>query len=215
VISEGVQGLEDIYKDYVLPDNPTPRTVNCSGKGNNKLAALSAGTYAGGLVVKCTTVLNSGIYVIDGGVLDLSANYDVTGTNVMFVLKNGARIKFGGNGNGNSITLTPMQASDFIGTPYEANADKYQGMLVFEDRNNNPDNPGHLLNGNSNSLIEGLIYLPSGEMTVLGTADVAAQCLQISAWKLHIGGSANLETLCPTEDTTSVGHSVSEVRLVA
>lgn len=215
VVTEGVQGLEDIYADLSPPDNPTAESYQCQGRGRNKIASLNPGTYSGGLVVRCTTVLNSGIYVIDGGLLDLAANYNVTGTNVMFVLKNGARIKFGGNGNGNKITLTPMQAADFAGTAYEAQANDYQGMLVFEDRNNNPPNPGHLLNGNSNSLIEGLIYLPSGEITVLGTADVAAQCLQISAWKIRVSGSANLETLCPTDETTSVGTSTPEVRLVA
>jgi hypothetical protein len=125
--------------------------------------------------------------VIDGGTLDLSANYNVTGTNVMFVLKNGARIKWGGEGNNNKITLTPIQASDFVGTAYAANADDYAGMLVFEDRNNNPIQ-ANTLNGNSNSLIEGVMYLPVGEMDVLGTADVAAQCLQISAYRIKIGG---------------------------
>ncbi len=215
VVTEGVQGLEDIYASLTPPDNPAAQSYNCQGKGNKAFASINPGTYNGGLVVKCTTVLNPGIYVIDGGVLDLTANYDVTGTNVMFVLKNGARVKFGGNGNNNKVTLTPMQAADFAGTAYAANADDYQGMLVFEDRNNNPPNPGHTLNGNSNSLIEGLIYLPSGEITVLGTAEVAAQCLQISAWRIRVSGNANLQTLCPTEETTSVGTSIAEVRLIA
>jgi len=197
------------------PDNPTAQNYKCSGKGNKKQASVSAGTYTGGFSVKCTTVLESGIYVIDGGDLDLAANYDVTGTNVMFVLKNGAKIKFGGNGQGNKITLTPMLASDFSGTGYANQADDLEGMLVFEHRDNNPPNPGHLLNGNSQSLIEGLIYLPSGDMTVLGTADIASQCLQISANRITISGTANLETLCPTEDSTTVGNSVADVRLVA
>ena len=219
VVTEHVHGLEDIYADLTTPDNPGTQTDKCqtTGTGNNKttIATLTAGTYKGGITVKCSTVLGSGIYVIDGGVLDLSANYNVTGTNVMFVLKNGARIKFGGEGNNNKITLTPMEASDFMGTPYAAQADRYAGMLVFEDRNNHPDNPGHQLTGNSTSLIEGLIYLPSGEMTVLGTANVASQCLQISAYKIHIKGNASLETLCPVDESTSVGTSGAAVRLVA
>ena len=215
VVTEGVQGLEDIYANLVVPDATNERTYKCAGQGNNKLASLQPGSYTGGIVAKCTTVFAPGIYVIDGGELDLAANYDVTGTNVMFVLKNGAKIKFGGNGNDNKITLTPMQAADFQGTGYEAQADDYQGILVLEDRNNNPANPGHILNGNSNSLIEGLIYTPSGTMSILGTADVAAQCLQISSYKIKILGGANLETLCPVEETTSVGSSIADVRLVA
>jgi Flp pilus assembly protein TadG len=213
VVTEGVRSLEDIYKDLSPPDNPTPRSYNCTGNGQNKQASLLPGTYRG-LVVKCRTTLASGIYVIDGGELDLAANYNVTGLGVMFVLKNGAKLKFGGSGNGNSINLTPMQASDFIGTPYADKADKYAGMLVFEHRNNNPANPGHLLNGNSNSVMEGIIYLPSGTMTVLGTADVTAQCLQISAHRIRVGGNAFLETFCPIDESLSVGSGDAGVRLV-
>lgn len=219
VVTEHVQGLEDVYDDLPTPDSDKgSKTYSCdtTGTGSNKtkIASPTPGTYSS-LVVKCTTVLASGIYVIDGGTLDLSANYNVTGTNVMFVLRHGAQLKFGGEGNGNKITLTPMEASDFYGTPYAAQADRYAGILVFEDKNNDPGQPGHQLTGNSNSLIEGLIYLPSGEMSVLGTADVAAQCLQISAYKIHVKGNASLETLCPSADATSVGVSGAVVKLVA
>jgi Flp pilus assembly protein TadG len=213
-VTEGVTTLEDIYKDLTPPDNPTPRTYACGGKGNNKQASLQPGTY-NGLVVKCQTTLASGIYVIDGGTLDLTANYNVTGLGVMFVLKNHAVVKFGGSGNGNKVNLTPMTASDFAGTAYAADADKYAGMLVFEHRDNNPPSPGHLLNGNSNSVLEGIMYLPSGTMTVLGTANVTSQCLQISAYRIKIGGNAVLETFCPVDDTMSVGSATPGVKLVA
>ena len=216
-VAENVHGLKDVFADLAPPTNSTPRNYACksSGTGNNKtnLATLSGGTYTGGVTVKCTTVFQPGIYVIDGGVLDLSANYNVTGTNVMFVLKNGATIKFGGEGNGNSISLTPRQAGDFLGTPYQDNADRYAGILVFEDRNSSPQQT-HTLTGNSNSLVEGTIYLPAGELKVLGTANVASQCLQITAHKIRIAGNAHLETLCPTVDTNSAGNSAAKVRLV-
>lgn len=212
VVVEGVSGLEDIYADLEPPTNDTDREYVCSGKGKNKQASLLPGTYSS-LVVKCATTLASGIYVIDGGLLDLAANYNVTGSGVMFVLKNGATVKLGGNGNGNRISLTPMSAADFVGTEYEDDADKLSDILIFEDRNNNPSSD-HIMNGNSNSLIEGLIYLPSGNLRINGTADVSAQCLQISAKTIDIRGNAFLETLCPTNETTSVGSSVPDVKLV-
>lgn len=212
VVVEGVSGLEDIYADLTPPTNDTNRSYNCSGKGKNKQASLLPGTYSS-IVVKCATTLASGIYVIDGGLLDLAANYNVTGSGVMFVLRNGAQIKLGGNGNGNRISLTPMSAADFVGTAYESDADRLSDILVFEERDNNPSGD-HIMNGNSNSLIEGLIYLPSGNLRINGTADVSAQCLQISAKTIDIRGNAVLETLCPTDDTTSVGTSTPDVKLV-
>ena len=213
VTAEGIRGLEDIYADLEPPANNTPRTYRCTGKGKNSQASLLPGTYSS-LVVSCTTVLASGIYVIDGGTLDLAANYNVTGSGVMFVLKNGATINLGGNGSGNSIRLTPMSASDFYGTSYEDEAEELSDILVFEHRDNNVPNPGHTFNGNSNSLIEGLIYLPSSNIRVLGTADVSAQCLQISAFTIDIRGNAQLETLCPVNEATSVGSSLASVKLV-
>lgn len=213
VTTEGVQGMYDAYEDLVPPDNPTPRTYACTGKGANKQASLSPGTYRG-LVVRCETVLSRGIYVIDGGVLDLSGNYNVTGNGVMFVLKNGAIIKIGGSGQGNTLSLTPMDAADFAGTPYASQADELSDMLVFEHRDNNPQQ-NHQFNGNANSLIEGLIYLPDGNMQVNGTSDVAAQCLQISAYSIDIRGGAFLETLCPSDKSTEVGTASTVVRLVA
>lgn len=214
LVVEDASGLTDIYSDLEPPTNDTPRTYNCTGKGPNRQASLLPGTYSS-LVVSCTTVLASGVYVIDGGELDLSANYNVTGTGVMFVLKNGARVKLGGNGNDNSIRLSPMTANDVINAGYPDMVDRYAGMLIFEDRENDPPSPGHIMNGNSNSLIEGLIYMPSGTLTINGTADVSSQCLLVSAYRIDIKGGAKLETLCPVNEATEVGSSSGKVRMVA
>ncbi len=211
-VGEGV--LKDIYADLTPPTNDTPQKYACEGKGQNKQASLKPGTY-NGLVVSCTTVLASGIYVIDGGVLDLTANYNVTGTGVMFVLRNGARMKLGGSGNDNKLTLTPPSAATFAGGPYADQADELSDILVFEERDNNAGDPGHIFNGNSKSLIEGLIYLPDGNLQVNGTASVTAQCLQISAYTIDIRGNATLETLCPTNKSTNVGTSTPKVKMVA
>lgn len=213
-VIEDADNLVDDYADLEPPENTTSRTYNCTGSGRNKQASLLPGTYSS-LVVKCTTVLTSGIYVIDGGTLDLSANYNVTGTGVMFVLRNGAQVKLGGNGNGNSIRLSPMTAADLAIAGYADQADKLSDILIFEERDNNPAEPGHVLNGNSNSIIEGLIYMPSGTLRINGTADVTSQCLLISAYRVDVRGGANLETLCPTDDATNVGSTKARVRLVA
>jgi hypothetical protein len=167
--------------------------------------------------VGCTTNFGPGVYVIDGGTLDLTGNYSVTGTNVMFVLKNGATLKLGGSGSGNTLTLTPMLSSQFTAAPYNYSqtlADRYAGMLVFEDRNNNPSQ-SHIINGNSNSLIQGTIYLPSSNAQVNGTANINSSCLQLTAQTITVLGNATLDTRCPSAQTNSAGSSVPTVRLVA
>jgi hypothetical protein len=213
IIAENVRGLRDAYADLVPPDNPTRRTYNCTGQARNRQASLLPGTYRG-IRIACNTTFAPGIYVIDGGELDLTHNATVTGAGVMFVLKNGAELKLGGQGNANAINLTPMTASQFAGTAYASQANDLAGILVFEDRNNNATG-SHIFNGNSNSLIEGLIYLPDGDLQVNGTANVSAQCLQISAYTINILGGAYLETLCPIDETTEAGTALPRVRMVA
>ena len=214
VLSQHVSGLTDIFQDLSPPTNNTPRTYACLGNGANALATPLAGTYAGGITVKCKTTLGKGIYVINGGTLDLSANYPVTGTNVMFVLKNGATLKLGGSGNAGVITLTPMQSSDFSALGYSSTlSDRYANMLIFEDRNNNPAQD-HIINGNSSSLFQGTIYLPAGTAQLNGTASIDSSCLQISANKIVISGNAYLDTRCSTL-TNGAGAAIASVNLVA
>ena len=214
VLSERVSGLKDIYEDLTPPTNNTARTYTCTGNGSKSVATPVAGTYTRGIVIGCKTTLGKGIYVINGGTLDLSANYPVTGTNVMFVLKNGATLKLGGSGNAGVITLTPMQSSDFSALGYSAAlSDRYANMLIFEDRNNNPSQE-HIINGNSSSLFQGTIYLPVGTARLNGTASIDSSCLQISASKIIVSGNAYLDTRCSTQ-TNSAGTAIATVNLVA
>jgi Flp pilus assembly protein TadG len=216
-VTENVHGLVDEFADLDPPTNDSPHPpYQCIGNGSHAQASPIAGTYHG-LVVSCTTVFGPGVYVIDGGTLDLTGNYSVTGTNVMFVLKNGATLKLGGSGNGNTLTLTPMLSSQFTAPPYnysQALADRYQNMLVFEDRDSNPTS-SHIINGNSNSLIQGTIYLPASNVQVNGTANINSSCLQLTAQTITVLGNATLETRCTTSQTNSAGSATPTVRLVA
>lgn len=216
VLTEKASGLEDTFAD-LAPPNPAAsqelKVYNCSN-GKNKQASPTAGTYQS-IVVQCTTVFGPGVYIINGGTLDLAANYTVTGTNVMFVLKNGATVKLGGNGNDNYISLTPMQASDFTALGYSTTlANRYANMLIFEDRTTEGE-PLHIINGNSTSLFQGTIYLPKGKARLNGTASISSTCLQISAAKIEILGNAYLDTRCMTNQTNSAGTTLAKVELVA
>jgi Flp pilus assembly protein TadG len=213
-VTENVHGLTDEFADLDPPTNDTARTYACVGHGIHGQASPVAGTYHG-LTVGCTTNFGAGIYVIDGGTLDLTGNYAVTGTNVMFVLKNGATLKLGGSGAGNTLTLTPMVSSQFTALGYSQTlADRYAGMLVFEDRDSDPTS-SHIINGNSNSLIQGTIYLPSSNVRVNGTANINSSCLQLTAQTITVLGNATLETRCSTAQTNSAGSATPTIRLVA
>ena len=219
VVAEEVTGLSDVYGDIPIPqpEPGTDRTKDkyCEGNGNNAIANLQPGVYVGGYTAKCATNFESGVYFFDGGTLDLSTNAAVIGKNVLFVLRNGAEIKLGGQGGTGSITLTPMQEGDFQGGPYAADADRLAQMLIIEDKTGETEPAAHQINGNSKLNIEGVLYLANGDVQINGDSGTTSKlCFQISAWTLDIRGSAYLRTLCDYDDSSELGTSTPGVRLV-
>lgn len=220
-VTENATALSDAYADIPIPE-PDSSTVDrtkskyCSGNGNKAIAILYPGKYTGGYTAQCATTFNEGVYFIDGGTLDLTTNNTVVGQNVLFVLRNGAEIKLGGEGNGGSVALTPMQAEDFQGTSYAANADILAQMLFIEDKGDETETASHKINGNTNLSIQGVLYLPNGDVQINGTSDSKSElCFQISAYTLDIRGNAYLRTLCDYDDSSELGTSTPNVRLVA
>ncbi len=143
VVSENVSGLSDPYDGLDPPTNDAAQTYSCDGHGVHAQASPVAGTYHG-LVVSCTTNFGPGVYVIDGGTLDLTGNYPVSGTNVMFVLKNGAQLKLGGSGNNNTLTLTPMVSSQFTAPPIRLLADARRQICGHADIRGSEQQPVQL-----------------------------------------------------------------------
>ena len=155
------------------------------------------GTYSD-FKVSCDTTLAPGVFVIDGGDLEISSDHKVTGTGVMFVLKNGAGLKITG---GSAINLTAMSLGQLIEAGVSAeDAPKMLGMLIFED----PESSGsdkNKLTGNSASAFNGIVYLPNSGIELLGTQRGVSQCLVIASARIEVGGTANLSNLCPANAT--------------
>lgn len=216
-VHENLEGLFDPYADLTPPNNPTPRTYACTttGSGRNRVtqASLLPGTYRS-LVTSCNTTLAPGIYVLDGGNFVVRAQDVVTGSGVMFVLRNGAGIRING---GASITLTGMTVGQLVAAGAgPATAGRLAGILVFEDRNS-AGSRDNLINGNAATVLNGVIYLPRSNLTFSGTAGVTSQCLLIAARTITLTGTAAMEDFCPPDlaNETVVAITPDAVRLVA
>jgi len=194
------------------PTDSTARTYSCPKKGS---AILSPGVYKGGINAKCNTTFNPGIYVIDGGTLDLTdQKAAVTGLGVMFVLKNGATISLSGQGNSGTINLSPMESGDFAGTVNDAYKDTYAGMLFFEDPTGQTTPVTDKIVGNANASIRGTMYLPNSNVTISGNSSTNPMCFQIWSSTISISGSATLTTTCSADDTLTAGTTAGGVSLV-
>lgn len=140
---------------------------------------LSADRYCGGLTIKRTATLNPGVYVIDGGSLELTSTSVVEGSEVTFYLTNGATVSVNGTAD---VTLSAPESGD------------YKGLLIFVDRDE--PNATHILNGSSSSSLNGAIYAASGHVEFAGTSTTGGGCTQIVANTVEITGDAGLGSDC-------------------
>lgn len=179
-------------------------------------ATLNQGTYTGGFDVGCTTVMNPGIYVINGGRLKITGQYQVTGAGILIILKNGAYIDFTG---GSNVTLTAASSAQLqsVGGLTSTQAGQLAWMLVFEDRNSTGTNNRNRINGNNSTTLNGKIYLPKSDVTFNGTANVTSACLLIAAAQITLEGNTNMTSFCPSgmTNTDEVSHGNASVKLVA
>lgn len=165
--------------------------------------------------LSCDTVLAGGIYVINGGELEVNAQYSLTGNGVMFVLKNGASFKING---GATIDLSAMTKLELIAAGVSADdAEHLENMLIFE----HPDSTSqqrNVMNGNASTMLDGIIYTPNTAVDLLGTlagTSGSDRCLMIAANEIQIGGTANLSTFCePDNNTVYSVNGGTRVRLV-
>lgn len=199
-----------------------------AGKTKNslgQLASLAPGTYDGGFQVKCNTNLNGGIYVINGGSLQVNSQDLLTSsTGVMIVLKNGATIDING---GAGISLRPMSKAELDLAINSGNdivpgssTELLAGMLIMELANSGGSGLNQSkINGNAGLTLNGTVYLPKTELDMSGTAGVSSQCLMIAANKIKFSGNMEFTSMCPNDETdtagTDVGTDGGGVKLVA
>jgi len=239
IIVENFDQLYDQYADLVPPiDNVTNTgSYTCKGVGGGKgkkageeegpgkqIGVATPGIYDGGLVVKCDTTFQSGIYVIKGGELSIGGNYNTVGTDVLFILTDEAGLKIVGtsqNGGNNQINLQGITYDTLLSYGVaDENAERIAGMLIYEDPESEGNNPsgeglGNKLAGTSDTWISGAIYLPKSTLSLAGTAQVANICLTIIANKIKMNGTVNMTDFCGDGFSHETVVFLGTVRLVA
>lgn len=192
-------GASPIADPFANLSITSPAGCDYNGTQNyNSSAVLQPGTYCGGFNVNgsATVTLEPGTYYIDGGNLIFNGNSAIqcdctaAGSGVTFVFTNQ-------NGDGQTGTVTmngnvtmnlqaPTDTSDPTDYPYP-------GMLFVQDRNA-PVNENATFNGNVNSVLEGAMYFPNGEVVLNGNLSNASNCTELIAWQVLINGNAGFST---------------------
>jgi Flp pilus assembly protein TadG len=137
------------------------------------------------------THLDQGVYVIDGD-LELSGNGKLTGDGVTLLFTGSGCAKLTGN---NSVNLT----ASFDGP--------YAGILFFGSRDGTC--PEHTVLGNSDSKLQGTLYMPASPIKFSGNSTVDGGCTQIIADRVTFTGNSTIETCSSGTKEILVGQTIS------
>jgi Putative Flp pilus-assembly TadE/G-like len=146
--------------------------VSFTGSGSN---TVSPGVYCGGIHTSGSGALtfNSGLYIINGGSLNLNGSGAVTGNGVTFYVTNSAFVSFSGS---STVTLTAQTS----GT--------YAGILFFQDRS---DTAAATVSGSSTSAISGALYFPKAALNYNGSGPLSSYTILV-ADTIVINGSSSI-----------------------
>lgn len=169
----------------IAAGSTNPGCDHTNKKVTNGFHVLSPGRYCQGLKItgSASVEFNPGIYIIDGGQLEVTGNAEVQGEHVGFYLT-GTNAYFGFHG----------QATVNLSAPKNGGM---AGLLIFEDPNQPVSYVHEITSFNTEKLV-GTIYLPKSELRIsingAGNGSVAQESAftVIVARQLTLNGKSNL-----------------------
>jgi len=178
-----------------------------TGTGQNKVTTTHLYSYETKGVCYSNFKFTGGTYYLDAGTYYIdSADFDTTGgttlygTGVTIILTGTSPGSIKTNGNSTIQLSAPTSGA-------------YQNMLFIQSSNATLNN-GNTINGDSNSKLDGTIYMPSGQLSFSGSSADATKCLQAIGWTLNFTGNTNIQNNT-TGCTAATTSSTKAVRLVA
>ena len=177
---EHASPVTDPFAGVLAPSLAAPcEPKNKFGGGSSKSYTISPGRYCGGLTLQREATLDPGVYIVDGGDLQINSKAEVSGSDVTFYLVNGGVVKI--NGTAELDLSAPTSGT-------------YSDLLVFVDRNEPYSK--HFINGDSDSELDGGLYAPSAHMQLTGSNTADGGCIRIVALTIEVTGAADFGADC-------------------
>jgi hypothetical protein len=160
--------------------NPSPTQVNPLPPESYMIPAPNcshADAWNGtGNQLKALVPLDPGLYCVSGE-LRINANDEFTGDEITIVMLDGGLTINGGAQV--QITAPPSNPDPDPALP---------GVLIYAPDTNHEEIQ---LSGNSGSYFEGTVYVPGGDINLLGNGDTDAFHTQLIGWNVEVGGTAD------------------------
>ncbi|MBX7496531.1 hypothetical protein K3172_11755 [Qipengyuania sp. 6B39] len=198
--------VEDPLASRDLSFNAGGCTKNNYRVNPSEYAEPTGGTYCNGMTLQGTVRFHGGVYFIKGGTLKINSGADVglAGTGgVTFVLT---------GTNANNIATIAINAGATVNLEARSSAEdaKWGGILFYQDP---AGDATHTINGGAGINLEGIIYMPTGDMTYNGDSSQSAQCLLMVVERVRFGGTNNIENNC-NADVDAWAGTARVVRVV-
>lgn len=191
---------------------PTPTPSSCSGQlsvNPNTTRNVSNGTGVRcyrGMDLKGTVNFAPGIYYIDGssgGSLDIGAQAVITAPGVVFILTTTST-------DYSTVATVNMNGGATMNVTAPTTG-PYTGIMIYQDRRA-ALGPNNYISGNSSSLFEGAVYMPSQAVQFTGNSSMNTHCLQLVARQVTFTGNNTISNVCPGTGSQSIAGI--QIRLV-
>jgi Flp pilus assembly protein TadG len=197
---------------HASPATMSGGTVTVDGNGRTIYSPSSPG----GMMVFCgggfnpstnSVILNPGLYVFDGGNFGCNG-CTITGNNVTLYLTGSgasyATMNFAGNGQLAINAPTDAYVTSNPGTR------ALEGIAIFGDRNA-PTTTSSSFSGNATATINGVIYLPTENVTFNGNGGSTPTCAQIVTFTLVFHGNSGFANDCSAYQNQNTGAGVANI----
>ena len=213
-----------VKEEDTFADVDVPAFTGCQG-GGNKLFINSAGDhdrntdaldkgktvcFSGMDLQKGNITLGEGTtYIVDSGDFEIGSQAHVTCNGCTIVLTNSSTATTPTIGN------VKINAGAEVDMKAPNSGSNFDGILFYQDRRaTSGPSQTNLINGNSDSLMEGAFYFPTRNLQINGTADLKFACAQFVARIVDFAGDGSITNTCPG-GYGSKGILGRHVRLVA
>ena len=148
--------------------------------------------------------MSPGVYIIDRGSFWLNSQADVVGDGVTIILT--------GTTPSNVATIDVAGGAKLdLRAPTTAEDATWHDVLFFQDPMGSTDLSK--IAGGSDLVLEGIVYMPNGEVRFTGNSGQHAECLLLVAYRVNITGDTSLDNNCPSS-VASLPLSGRYVRVV-
>lgn len=173
----------------VVPNGCNSRFSDSPGSVTN-ISNLSGVRCFSDFNVKGTVTLDPGVYIINGGDLNLGSQANMSGSGVTFILTSSTAAS---NPGGIANVSINGSATINISAPTTGT---YAGVLIYQDRRAVLGGTNSI-NGNAYSSFQGAFYFPSQLLQFNGDAGMDTRCVQIAAYQVTFLGNSSISNVCP------------------